>query len=322
MKTKMRFILLVAIWLMMPRARPIAATVCTGAGALVRDNWTQTMAGWYCDISPGASEHTCTFDQLSMCESACSDCGKVYVSTNYCTYQRTEGPAPTDQGAVNLGCSGQPGFVQWGEKYEASCNCATSEEDTCDDEWCWSQGGVCYEDLCTYGSPIVIPTNDDESYHLTDIQGGVFFDIFGTGVPRQVAWTRANEPLAFLAIDRNHDGVVSGAVELFGNHSIPGADNGFEVLRLLEHSNPEYIDVTDPEFAKLLLWTDSNHNGFSDAGEVQRASKILTRIGLDYRLDRRKDRFGNQFRYRGWAQKKKKDGGRTTIFDVVFQTVR
>jgi hypothetical protein len=47
------------------------------------------------------------------------------------------------------------------------------------------------------------------------------------------------------------------------------------------------------------LWLDTDHNGASEAGELHTLADLgVTTISLDYREARRRDRYGNRFRYR------------------------
>ena len=47
------------------------------------------------------------------------------------------------------------------------------------------------------------------------------------------------------------------------------------------------------------LWQDSNHNGFSESGELHSLHDLgLYGISLDYKQSRRTDQHGNAFRYR------------------------
>jgi hypothetical protein len=119
--------------------------------------------------------------------------------------------------------------------------------------------------------------------------------------------------VAFLAIDRNNDGYITDGSELFGNHTHPEASNGFEALHKLaleSNGGQERYSVSadDPLFSKLLLWTDSNHNGLSEPDELQAAADVVSDIGLGYQLRKRTDKNGNIFAYRGWVHLRTKPG--------------
>jgi hypothetical protein len=47
------------------------------------------------------------------------------------------------------------------------------------------------------------------------------------------------------------------------------------------------------------LWRDANQNGVSDRGELHGLWEfVIEKISLDYRELRRRDQYGNEFRYR------------------------
>jgi hypothetical protein len=171
-------------------------------------------------------------------------------------------------------------------------------------------GGVYYEwngTTCVeiYGSPIVIATGKARTYKLTDASSGVQFDLDGNGVTEQLPWTEASSDVAFLALDRNGNGVIDNGTELFGNFTVAGKGNGFEALRVLA-GGAEQGSVTDadPVFRSLLLWHDRNHDGVSQADELSSASETLEAVGLGYVLSNRQDGSGNTYRYEGWARKR------------------
>jgi hypothetical protein len=63
--------------------------------------------------------------------------------------------------------------------------------------------------------PLLIPL-DGRHIRLTNVAGGVAFDINGDGVREQVAWTVAGAQVGFLALDRDGDGRIDSVGELFG----------------------------------------------------------------------------------------------------------
>ena len=78
------------------------------------------------------------------------------------------------------------------------------------------------------------------------------------------------------------------------------------------------IDERDPVFSGLRLWLDRNVNGVTDAGELTTlADHGISGLDLSYRESRRRDQYGNEFRYRA-----KVYGSRQTTnrfcYDVIF----
>ena len=79
-------------------------------------------------------------------------------------------------------------------------------------------------------------------------------------------WVERSAPGYFLALDRNHDGIINDGGELFGD--VNGSTNGFTDLALFDLNHDHVIDSRDPIFKELLLWQDKNGDGISQPDEL------------------------------------------------------
>jgi len=185
----------------------------------------------------------------------------------------------------------------------------------------------CYEEenprYCRENDPLIISLGD-QRYEMTNLVGGVEFDLDADGDPQQVPWTATGSDEAFLVLDRNGNGIIDDGLELFGDvspqHTSPLGRNGFEALGFyddaLNGGNEDgQISAQDSVFVDLLLWTDGNHNGYSEGTELKTlADAGILWIALDYRRSNRVDKFGNEFRYFGSAGRQ--DGSTRPAWDV------
>jgi len=168
---------------------------------------------------------------------------------------------------------------------------------------------VIEDTICCNASPILVDVAGD-GFSLTDAAGGVVFNLSHEDTTTRTSWTRAGSDDAWLALDRNGNGVIDDGRELFGNFAAQPAPpagqgrNGF--LALAEFDKPAQggnsdglIDVRDQVFSSLRLWRDANHDGVSQAPELHTLSGLgLASIELSYRESKRTDEYGNRFRYR------------------------
>lgn len=199
------------------------------------------------------------------------------------------------------------------------------------DEKTWTDGPACRPappDRCPSGncdelpdecphSPIMI--SFDGRYDLTGLDDPVFFDVDADGDRDVVGWTPAASGVALLALDRNGNGTIDDGTELFGNYTpLANGDralNGFEALRESDRNGDAVINAMDAVWKDLLLWTDRNHDGRSDRGELMPVSgSVLSAIDLRYHWANRRDPHGNRFRYGSLAQLT--GGSMRPVYDV------
>ena len=134
-----------------------------------------------------------------------------------------------------------------------------------------------------HGSPLVLDL-DGDGIELTDLaQDFVYFDIDNDGIRERTAWVKPDDGL--LALDRNGDGLINNANELFGYGETYSAallgsklsgplgldiryDSGFDKLALLDDNGDGIIDASDAAYGDLRVWRDLDMDGVSDEGEL------------------------------------------------------
>jgi hypothetical protein len=175
-------------------------------------------------------------------------------------------------------------------------------------------------------TPILISVGN-KKFDLTNVAGGVTFDIDNNGIGDHVSWTTASSDDAFLVLDRNGNGMIDNGSELFGDVTQQPASstkNGFLALaeydKVANGGNADgRIDNHDVIHSSLRLWLDTNHNGVSEPSELHTLIHFgVTGIDLKYHTEKKHDKNGNIFRYRAKVFSEKHSKVAHEAYDVIL----
>lgn len=153
-------------------------------------------------------------------------------------------------------------------------------------------------------SPVLVDSGGN-GLHLTSAIDGVSFAL-NPGQANQWSWTEAGSDDAFLGIDLNGDGEITDGTELFGDNSqqvSSASPNGF--LAMSWYDMPIHggngdgtLDALDDVWTRLVLWTDSDHDGWSAPSEMAPVSSAVLSFNLNYKRSTEVDANGNEYKYR------------------------
>ena len=130
-----------------------------------------------------------------------------------------------------------------------------------------SGGEVDYRDATV--TPLILDLDGDGVETLSK-DAGTNFDIDADGYFDLTGWVGKDD--ALLVWDKNGNGVIDDASELFGEHSINAdgrkAGDGFAALSDLDTNNDGVFDKKDSTYSQLQLWQDENSDAVSQASEL------------------------------------------------------
>jgi len=172
-------------------------------------------------------------------------------------------------------------------------------------------------------SPIIIDLNKN-GITSTKLNNTTYFDHDNNNFKEATSWIDKGD--AFLALDKNSNGLIDNGNELFGNHTISNtrfkytnnkATNGFEALKAYDLNDDNVIDSKDEIYDKLLLWKDSNQNAITDKGElIKLKDSGIVSIDLNYK-NTNTDEKGNTIKQSSTVTFE--DGSTTIANDVWFK---
>ncbi len=137
-----------------------------------------------------------------------------------------------------------------------------------------------WEDAEKNNSPLVLDLDGDGiELSSLDGNGSVYWDIDVDGFLEASGWIAGGDGL--LTIDLNGDGVINDHSELFGTDTT----DGFTILSAYDSNLDNVIDSNDTQFNDLLVWVDSNANGYSEGDELHSLTDLgITNINLNASL--------------------------------------
>ena len=175
--------------------------------------------------------------------------------------------------------------------------------------------------------PIIIDLNKN-GITSTKLNNTIYFDHDNNNFKEATSWIDKGD--AFLALDKNSNGLIDNGNELFGNHTISNTKygekeannkdtsiNGYEALKAYDLNGDNVIDSKDEIYDKLLLWKDSNQNAITDKGElIKLKDSGIVSIDLNYK-NTNTDEKGNTIKQSSTVTFE--DGSTTIANDVWFK---
>ncbi|MBS2028456.1 MAG: hypothetical protein JST54_11165 [Deltaproteobacteria bacterium] len=149
----------------------------------------------------------------------------------------------------------------------------------------------------TCNTPLVLAFEPAKAVAYLDDDGASSFDLSSAqdGSGARHDWPTSVTP--WLALDRDGDGKITSGRELFGSATLVNgkpARDGFEALAALDANHDGVLDARDPDFKRLVVWTDTNGDRRSTPDELKPLSAFgVKSIRVNYHIAPRCDAHGN-----------------------------
>ncbi len=166
-----------------------------------------------------------------------------------------------------------------------------------------------------FADPLVLDLDGDGIETLSVNSGNpVYFDFNSDGTKTNTGWISPDD--AYLVFDRNDNGVIDNASELFSDYTplYAGgrASNGFVALTQEDTNADGVVNALDARWSNLKIWRDLNSDGISQANEL-RTMEEAGIIGINTARADTSQTFANGNAIRGTGTYMKADG---TIGDM------
>ena len=149
---------------------------------------------------------------------------------------------------------------------------------------------------------------------------GPMFDYDGDGIRTATGWLAADD--GFLVLDRNRDGQINHAGELFSDlvrlSDSTLSEHGFAALADIDENKDGMVNSTDNLFASLQVWRDLNQNGISESEELFGLDKLGIKA-LYTTYENRNDILNGRNILAQVGQYEKQDGSFGMMGDVNFR---
>lgn len=115
-------------------------------------------------------------------------------------------------------------------------------------------------------SPIILDLDGDGSEFVSASESNALFDLDNDGVRDDTSWIGSGD--AFLFLDRNGDGFVSGVGEISFVDDVEDAKSDLDGLRAFDTNGDNILSSQDDRFSEFGVWQDLDTDGEVDAGET------------------------------------------------------